>query len=83
MEVSDLITFLIVGAIAGWLGSKLMGGRGFGLKINLILGVIGAVVGGFGFALVGITMGGIVASIISATVGAMAVLFVVGLFKGR
>lgn len=42
-----LITWIVVGAIAGWLAGKVMKGRGFGLIGNVIIGVIGALVGGW------------------------------------
>ncbi len=42
-----LLTWIIVGAIAGWLAGKVMKGRGFGLFGNIVIGVIGALVGGW------------------------------------
>jgi len=42
-----LFTWIIVGTIAGWLAGKVMKGRGFGLFGNIIIGVIGALVGGW------------------------------------
>lgn len=42
-----LLTWIVVGAIAGWLAGKVMKGRGFGLIGNVVIGVIGALVGGW------------------------------------
>ena len=42
-----LLTWIIVGAIAGWIAGKLMKGKGFGLLGNIVIGVIGALVGGW------------------------------------
>jgi len=42
-----ILTWIIVGAIAGWLAGKVMKGRGFGLFGNIVIGVIGALVGGW------------------------------------
>ncbi|PKO04302.1 MAG: GlsB/YeaQ/YmgE family stress response membrane protein [Chloroflexi bacterium HGW-Chloroflexi-3] len=42
-----LFTWIVVGAIAGWLAGKVMKGRGFGLLGNIVIGVIGALVGGW------------------------------------
>ncbi len=42
-----ILTWIIVGAIAGWLAGKVMKGRGFGLLGNVVIGVIGALVGGW------------------------------------
>ena len=53
MDVQSLIIFLAIGAVAGWLAGLIMKGRGFGLLGNIIVGIIGAVVGGFLFGLLG------------------------------
>ena len=42
-----LLTWIVVGAIAGWLGSKVVKGRGSGLLMNIVIGVIGALLGGW------------------------------------
>ncbi|HED24360.1 MAG TPA: GlsB/YeaQ/YmgE family stress response membrane protein, partial [Firmicutes bacterium] len=42
-----ILTWLIVGIIAGWLAGKVMKGRGFGLIGNIIVGIVGALVGGW------------------------------------
>jgi len=42
-----LITWIVVGAIAGWLAGKVMKGSGFGLVGNIVVGVVGALVGGW------------------------------------
>jgi putative FmdB family regulatory protein len=59
----------------------LMRGGGFGLLTNIVLGVIGAFIGGFIFAAVGVTAGGLIGQIVIATVGAAVLLFVTGLLK--
>ncbi|MCL1038084.1 GlsB/YeaQ/YmgE family stress response membrane protein [Shewanella submarina] len=76
MTLSSLITFLIIGGIAGWLAGQLMKGAGFGLWINILIGVIGSILGGFVFGLLGFAATGIIGSIISATVGAVLLLFI-------
>jgi len=43
------IGFIIIGGVAGWLAGNLMRGGGFGLMVNIIVGIIGAVIGGWGF----------------------------------
>ena len=47
MDGMGLIMFLIIGGIAGWLGSTIMKGGGFGLIGNIVVGIVGAVIGGF------------------------------------
>lgn len=76
-----LIAFVIIGLIAGWLAGLIMKGKGAGLVMNLVVGVIGAFVGGFLFRLVGLSAHGFIGSLITATVGAVVLLFVVGLLK--
>ena len=81
MDVTELVIFLAIGAVAGWLAGTLMKGGGFGLLGNIVIGIIGAVVGGFVFGLLGVTAGGLLGSIITSTAGAVILLFVVRLFK--
>jgi len=75
------IGFLIIGLIAGWLAGIIMKGRGSGLIINLVTGVVGAFVGGFLFSLLGFHAHGIIGSLITATVGAVVLLLVIGALK--
>jgi uncharacterized membrane protein YeaQ/YmgE (transglycosylase-associated protein family) len=49
MDLSSLLIFLFIGALAGWLAGMTMKGRGFGLVGNIILGIVGALIGGFVF----------------------------------
>lgn len=74
--------FVIIGAIAGWLAGKIMKGGGFGLLMNMVLGIIGGVVGGWVFGVLGIsTEGGHLGSLITSVVGAVLILFVARLIK--
>ncbi len=78
----DLIIFLAVGAIAGWLAGQIMKGGGYGLIWNIILGIVGGAVGGWLFDQLNIsTGGGIIGSIITAAAGAVVIVFVAGLLK--
>ena len=81
MDLTSLIVFLAIGAIAGWLAGNIMKGRGFGAVGNIVVGIVGAFLGGFLFSLVGIKAGGIIGSLITATVGALVLLWVVNLIK--
>lgn len=75
------IGFLIIGLIAGWLAGLIMKGRGSGILVNLIVGVIGAFLGGFLFSLVGLSAHGFIGSLIMATVGAIVLLVIVAALK--
>lgn len=81
MAIESLLAFLFVGAVAGWLAGKLMKGGGFGLLGNIVVGVIGAFIGGFVFGELNIRADGIIGQIVIATVGAGILLFAVGLIK--
>ncbi|MBF6627185.1 MAG: GlsB/YeaQ/YmgE family stress response membrane protein [Proteiniphilum sp.] len=76
-----LLWWIIIGAIAGWLAGKLMRGGGFGFLINLLVGIVGAVIGGWVFGLLGIATGGIIGSLVTALVGAILLLWIISLFK--
>ena len=75
------ITFLIVGALAGWLAGKIMKGRGFGVLGNIFVGIVGSMIGGYGFSLLGISGSGFLGSTVIVTGGAVLLLFVVGKLK--
>ena len=81
MDITGLIIFLAIGAIAGWLAGMLMKGGGSGLLMNIAVGIIGAVIGGLVFGLLGISAGGIIGAIVTATVGAVLLLFILGRVK--
>ena len=70
----NFIIFILLGALAGWLAGKIMKGSGFGFLWNVLLGIGGAVVGGWLFDFVGINADGTIGSIITAVIGAIVVL---------
>ena len=81
MDITGLIIFLIIGAVAGWLAGVIMKGGGFGLVGDIIVGVIGSLLGGWLFGLLGIAAGGLIGSIIAAVVGAIILIAIVRLIK--
>jgi len=81
MSLTGLLVFLIIGAIAGWLGGLIMKGSGFGLLGNIIVGIVGAVIGGALFGMLGISTSGLLGSIITATAGAVVLLFIASLIR--
>ena len=76
-----LLWFLLVGLIAGWLAGKIMRGSGFGVVGDIVIGIIGAGIGGFLFRLIGWNAQGTIGNIAVATVGASVLLYVVKLLK--
>ena len=73
--------FLIIGIVAGWLAGHIARGKGFGLLGDMVMGVIGAFVGGFLFGLLGLSAHGFIGSLITATIGAVAFIFLVRYLK--
>jgi uncharacterized membrane protein YeaQ/YmgE (transglycosylase-associated protein family) len=78
----SVITWIIVGLIAGWLAGTVSRGRGFGCLADIILGMVGAILGGWIFLKLGILGGGLLYSIAAATVGAVILVAVASLFPG-
>jgi uncharacterized membrane protein YeaQ/YmgE (transglycosylase-associated protein family) len=77
----EIVWFLIIGLIAGWLAGQFMKGGGFGLIGNLVVGVVGAVVGGFLFQLFGLSAYGLIGNLVVATVGAVVLLALIRVVK--
>ncbi|HTX15518.1 MAG TPA: GlsB/YeaQ/YmgE family stress response membrane protein [Candidatus Baltobacteraceae bacterium] len=77
-----LISWIILGLIAGWIAGHLARGRGFGCIVDVILGLIGAVIGGWIFTRLGITAVGFLGSLAAATVGAILLVLIARLFAG-
>ena len=74
--------FLLIGLIVGWLAGRIMKGKSFGLVGNLIVGVAGALLGGFLFSLLKIqTSWGIIGSIITAVIGAIILIWLISLIR--
>jgi uncharacterized membrane protein YeaQ/YmgE (transglycosylase-associated protein family) len=71
MSLTNLIWFLLIGLIAGWLAGRVMRGGGYGVVGDMIVGVIGALIGGWLFGILGIGVGGLIGAIITAFVGAL------------
>lgn len=80
-----IFSWVIVGAIAGWLAGFVMKGKGFGLIKNVVIGIIGAIVGGWGagaiFNIKNAVTGINLTTIIVSSLGAIAVLFIVKILR--
>lgn len=81
----SIIGWIILGAIAGWIASKIVNKQGEGFIVDLILGIIGAVVGGFLFTTFGFagTTGFNIYSLFVAVIGAVVVLWIYHAVVGR
>ena len=84
MNVNQLVVFLLIGGVAGWLAGLIMKGGGFGIVGNIVAGVIGAVLGGWLFGVLGISVSGQwVGPLVTATAGAVVLLFAIGLIRRK
>lgn len=81
--MNGLLVSLLVGGIAGWLAGQAMKGGGYGVVVNILLGIVGAVVGQFVFGLLGIAAYGLIGNIIVAFFGAVIVIAVARAVSGR
>ena len=78
-----LIGWIVIGLIAGWLAGKIARGAGYGCITDIILGLVGSVLGGWLFMKLGILGGGFLVSLAAATVGAIIIVSIVHLFAGN
>jgi uncharacterized membrane protein YeaQ/YmgE (transglycosylase-associated protein family) len=81
--INGFFAWIVVGLLAGWIAGHLTRGRGFGCIVDIILGLIGAVIGGWIFTRLGISALGFFGSLAAATVGAVLLVAVARLFTGN
>ncbi len=78
MTLELLVIWLVVGAVAGWIGSVIVDGGGSGLIADIVIGIAGAFIGGWLLGHLGIhVLAGILGAIFSATIGAVVLLLLV------
>ena len=80
-----ILSWLILGLIAGWIGSKIVNRTGVGFFLDIVLGIVGALVGGFLFSLVGAegVSGLNLYSMFVAVIGSIVVLVIYHTIFGR
>jgi len=77
----EIIWFILIGLCAGWLAGQLVKGSGFGVIGDIVIGILGAVIGGSLFGHFGVGGGGLLGSILVATVGAIILLVLIRLIR--
>ena len=78
----ELVWFILVGLIAGWLAGMIVKGGGYGVVGDIVVGILGALLGGFLFgSLGGAVGGGLLGSIVVATLGAIILIAILRLIK--
>ncbi len=78
----SFLAWIVVGLIAGWLAGQVMKGGGYGVLVDIILGILGGLLGGWLFGMMGIwPAGGMIGSIIVAFVGAVILVAITRVLK--
>lgn len=80
-NLESLLVFLFIGLIAGWLAGVMFKGSGFGILGDIIVGVVGAEIGGWIFGKLGLSAYGFGGAILMAFIGALALLTVIKLVR--
>ena len=84
MDIMAVVVTLIIGAIAGWLAGIIVEGGGFGLLVNILLGIAGAFIAAMLFPRLGLGLtlgGGVVGAIVTSALGAVVLLLIVNLVQ--
>ncbi|MCA9048631.1 MAG: GlsB/YeaQ/YmgE family stress response membrane protein [Planctomycetaceae bacterium] len=76
-----IIGTILIGGISGWLAGRITKGKGFGVLGNILVGIIGAAVGGLLFSLLQLNASGTIGHIITSTTGAVVFLFLLRKLK--
>ena len=79
--LSGLIWTLVIGLIAGWLAGKVMKGRGYGVLMDIVLGIVGGMIGRFVFGMLGLASWNVIGSIVVSFVGALILIWLVRQLK--
>ncbi|HEY4383260.1 MAG TPA: GlsB/YeaQ/YmgE family stress response membrane protein [Ktedonobacteraceae bacterium] len=80
--LAAIIWWIVVGLVAGFLASVVMRGGGYGVVGDVIVGLVGALIGGFLANLVGLGAGGMIGTIIVAFIGACILIAILRLVSG-
>jgi uncharacterized membrane protein YeaQ/YmgE (transglycosylase-associated protein family) len=82
--MENLIYLILVGIAAGYLAGIVLKGKGFGLVVNLLVGVGGAILGNWLFDFLNVSIArGLIGDLISAVLGAILLLFIISLVKKK
>ena len=72
-----LVWEIVIGILAGFLAGKIMRGKGYGILLDLLLGMVGSVIGGFVFGIFQLHAYGLVGQLVIATAGAVMLVYLV------
>ena len=78
----SILGWIVIGLIAGWLAGKISRGEGYGCITDIVLGLVGSLLGGWIFVRLGLLGGGFIYSLAAATLGAVILVSIVHLIAG-
>ena len=78
----SILGWIVIGLIAGWLAGKISRGEGYGCITDIVLGLVGSLLGGWIFVRLGILGGGFIYSLAAATLGSFILVSIVHLIAG-
>jgi uncharacterized membrane protein YeaQ/YmgE (transglycosylase-associated protein family) len=78
-----LLWTILIGIFAGFLAGHVVRGKGFGLLMDLVVGIVGSILGGWLFSLVGLAAYGLIGRLFTAFIGAVILLWLVRALKRR
>jgi len=82
MDPVNILIWIVIGAVAGWLAGQLIRGGGYGLIGDIFVGIVGSIIAGYLLPMMGIHLGaGFIRSVINAFIGACLLLTIVRLVK--
>lgn len=81
MSVESILGVLIIGGLAGWIAGLMVRGKGHGIVMNIVVGIVGAYIGAQVFEFFDITAGGTIGSLVVAIVGAAILLGLLQLIR--
>ncbi|MDQ3015692.1 MAG: GlsB/YeaQ/YmgE family stress response membrane protein [Bacteroidota bacterium] len=78
----SFLYFILIGALAGWLAGLVWKGTGFGLIGNILIGIVGGLIGGWAAGQLHLFGGGFIYQVLVAAGGALILLFLLRLIRG-
>jgi uncharacterized membrane protein YeaQ/YmgE (transglycosylase-associated protein family) len=81
MKMENLVWFLLIGLVVGWMAGYIMKGRGFGIFGNIAVGVVGALLGGWLAGVTGLVSYSALGAFVTALVGAVVLVGLTGFIK--
>lgn len=77
----SFILYILIGACAGYFAGQLTRGQGYGIWVNIVIGVLGGILGGVIIGLLGFKTSNIIGSLITSVLGAVVLLWILSLFR--